>query len=58
MTHTNQASPTENTIDTTYLYRDVHKGIRAELFAVTSQAGRIDPASERHERSSQSTFVP
>jgi iron-sulfur cluster repair protein YtfE (RIC family) len=25
------------------LYRDVHKGIRAELFAVTSNAGRIDP---------------
>ena len=26
------------------LYRDIHKGIRAELFAVTSSAGSIDPA--------------
>jgi hypothetical protein len=28
------------------LYRDIHKGIRAELFAITSTAGSIDPASE------------
>lgn len=27
------------------LYRDIHKGIRAELFAVTSTAGNIDPSS-------------
>jgi hypothetical protein len=26
------------------LYRDIHKGIRTELFAVTSEAGRLDPA--------------
>jgi hypothetical protein len=26
------------------LYRDIHKGIRVELFAVTSSAGRLDPA--------------
>lgn len=26
------------------LYRDIHKGIRAELFAVTSTAGRVDPS--------------
>jgi hypothetical protein len=26
------------------LYRDIHKGIRAELFAVTGTAGRIDPS--------------
>lgn len=26
------------------LYRDIHKGIRAELFAVTSSAGRVDPS--------------
>jgi hypothetical protein len=26
------------------LYRDIHKGIRAELFAITSSAGTIDPA--------------
>ncbi|HZP31557.1 MAG TPA: hemerythrin domain-containing protein [Acidimicrobiia bacterium] len=25
------------------LYRDIHKGIRAELFAVTAAAGRVDP---------------
>lgn len=25
------------------LYRDIHKGIRAELFALTTTAGRIDP---------------
>ena len=28
------------------LYRDIHKGIRAELFAVTGEAGRIDPSNE------------
>jgi hypothetical protein len=28
------------------LYRDIHKGIRAELFAITSTAGNVDPASE------------
>src|SRR5688500_6627149 len=26
------------------LFRDIHKGIRAELFAVTSEAGSLDPA--------------
>ena len=26
------------------LYRDIHKGIRAELFAVTHEAGRVDPS--------------
>ena len=31
------------------LYRDIHKGIRAELFAVTSEAGRAD-ASRRADR--------
>jgi len=31
------------------LYRDIHKGIRAELFAVTSTAGSIDP-SDRFDR--------
>lgn len=25
------------------LYRDIHKGIRGELFALTTEAGRIDP---------------
>jgi hypothetical protein len=28
------------------LYRDIHKGIRAELFAVTERAGSLDPSSE------------
>lgn len=28
------------------LYRDIHKGIRSELFAVTEEAGRLDPSSE------------
>ena len=27
------------------LYRDIHKGIRAELFALTSTAGAIDPSN-------------
>jgi hypothetical protein len=27
------------------LYRDVHKGIRAELFAIVSEAGRLDPSN-------------
>ena len=26
------------------LYKDIHKGIRADLFAVTGEAGRLDPA--------------
>jgi hypothetical protein len=26
------------------LYRDIHKGIRSELFATTEEAGRIDPS--------------
>jgi hypothetical protein len=28
------------------LYRDIHKGIRSELFAVTRAAGALDPADE------------
>lgn len=28
------------------LYRDIHKGIRAELFAVTEEAGRADPSQD------------
>ena len=26
------------------LYRDVHKGIRSELFAITSAAGSVSPS--------------
>lgn len=29
------------------LYRDIHKGIRAELFALTSVAGNVDPHDDR-----------
>jgi hypothetical protein len=46
MTVTKQAGPIETNV-ATHLYRDVHKGIRAELFAVTGQAGHIDPVSDR-----------
>ena len=28
------------------LYRDIHKGIRAELFAVTAAAGSVDPGND------------
>jgi hypothetical protein len=28
------------------IYRDIHKGIRSELFAVTLEAGRLDPADD------------
>src|SRR5690349_14729019 len=28
------------------LYRDVHKGIRAELFGTTLQAGSLDPSDD------------
>ena len=38
------------------LYRDIHKGIRAELFAVTSTAGSIDP-SDRRDRAALADHV-
>lgn len=28
------------------LYRDIHKGIRSELFSLVSEAGRVDPAGD------------
>ena len=34
-----------STFATVDLYRDIHKGIRAELFAITTAAGSIDPGS-------------
>ena len=37
-------SSTEFRLAAVDLYRDIHKGIRAELFAITSTAGSIDPA--------------
>ena len=38
------------------LYRDIHKGIRAELFALTSTAGSIDP-SDRCDRAALADHV-
>lgn len=38
------------------LYRDIHKGIRTELFDVTAAAGRLDP-SDRVERVAHATRV-
>jgi hypothetical protein len=38
------------------LYRDIHKGIRSELFAVTERAGRLDP-SDRGDRAALSAHV-
>jgi hypothetical protein len=32
------------------LYRDIHKGIRAELFAVTTSAGQLDPSDDEGRR--------
>jgi len=37
-------------------YRDIHKGIRAELFAVTSAAGNLDP-SDRADRADLARHV-
>jgi hypothetical protein len=36
--------PVEFGLVATDLYRDIHKGIRAELFGVTGEAGSLDPA--------------
>jgi hypothetical protein len=44
------ATPVEVEPVTFDLYRDIHKGIRSELFAVTSHAGDVDP-SDRDGRS-------
>ena len=38
------------------LYKDIHKGIRAELFAVTGEAGHLDPA-DRAGRHALATHV-
>lgn len=38
------------------LYRDIHKGIRAELFAITSTAGNLDP-TEHTDRSALADHV-
>ena len=43
MTVTDQATATDFELVSHDLYRDIHKGIRAELFALTGSAGRLDP---------------
>jgi hypothetical protein len=42
---TEQPSRSEFELVVHDLYRDVHKGIRAELFAIVSEAGRLDPTN-------------
>jgi hypothetical protein len=44
MTIVEQPNRTSFELVTEDLYRDVHKGIRAELFALVSEAGRLDPS--------------
>jgi len=48
MTITDPTAAPANTIEiqpvAVDLYRDIHKGIRAELFALTLDAGRLDPS--------------
>lgn len=44
MTLTTPARPAPLRAVTFDLYRDIHKGIRQELFAVTATAGSLDPA--------------
>jgi Hemerythrin HHE cation binding domain len=44
MTVTETRTPTDFRAVTFDLYRDVHKGIRTELFRVTAEAGRMDPS--------------
>lgn len=38
------------------IYRDIHKGIRAELFGVTSAAGSVDPADDHALRALKRRF--
>lgn len=42
-TLTTTATPSEVTLVAVDLYRDIHKGIRTELFAVCVESGRLDP---------------
>ena len=44
MTIVERADRTDFDLVTEDLYRDVHKGIRAELFALVLEAGRLDPS--------------
>jgi hypothetical protein len=56
VTPTEVISPSDTDAITADPYRDIHKGIRAELFALTGQAGRIDP-SNRIERAALAVRV-
>ncbi|HVM53806.1 MAG TPA: hemerythrin domain-containing protein [Acidimicrobiales bacterium] len=56
MTITTHPSTPELRLVTHDLYRDIHKAIRAELFAVTEEAGRLDPA-ERDGRAALAAHV-
>jgi hypothetical protein len=56
MTITEQPVRTNFELVVIDLYRDVHKGIRSELFGVTLDAGRFDP-SDRRNRVQLSTRV-
>lgn len=42
---TGRPEPKELDLVALDLYRDIHKGIRNELFAVCAEAGRVDPAN-------------
>src|SRR3954471_8071600 len=44
MTITEQSPRTTVDLVVEDLYRNIHKGIRAELFGLTSQAGSLDPS--------------
>src|SRR6476646_1584391 len=44
MTITEQPTRTNFELVVLDLYRDIHKGIRSELFGVTLEAGRLDPS--------------
>ncbi len=45
------------TFATVDLYRDIHKGIRAELFAITTAAGSVDPSRARSSRAALADHV-
>ena len=48
MTFTETNSRTNSPLATVDLYRDIHKGIRSELFGITMAAGSLDPSDRVH----------
>lgn len=48
MTFTETNPRTNSPLATVDLYRDIHKGIRAELFGITMAAGSLDPSDRVH----------